>query len=221
MSRPWPTTPPTVAQRAAYADAARAPFWLDQLPARAPDPPLDGSGATDLCIVGGGFTGLWAALHAKADDPARDVVVLEADRVGSGASGRNGGFAVASLTHGLANGLARFPEEMEVLERVGLENYAGLRADLDTYGIDARFEQTGELLALLEPYEVAEARDEAELLRRFGHEVALLDADQMRAEVASPTYAGGLWDRTGAGILDPGRLAAGPRSGTGRRRAHP
>ena len=80
----------------------------------------------DLCIVGGGFTGLWAALYAKALDPARDVVVLEAETAGFGASGRNGGFCVASLTHGIENGLARFPEEMNVLERLGLENFDGL-----------------------------------------------------------------------------------------------
>ena len=210
MPRPWPTTPPTAAQRAAYADASPTPFWLDDLPARDAPQPLDGAPAdADLCIVGGGFTGLWAALHAKADAPGREVVVLEADRVGSGASGRNGGFAVASLTHGLANGLARFPEEMPTLERLGLENFAGLRADLAHHGIDAELEETGELLALLEPHELAAAEQEAELLRRFGHEVELLDDAAMRAEVASPTYVGGLWDRTGAGVLHPGKLAVG------------
>jgi glycine/D-amino acid oxidase-like deaminating enzyme len=211
MPRPWPTTPPTAAQRAAYADAAPTPFWLDDLPARPADPPLEGRVEADLCIVGGGFTGLWAALHAKADDPGRDVVVLEAERVGAGASGRNGGFVVASLTHGLANGLARFADELPVLERLALENFDGIRADLARHGIDAELDETGELLALLEPHELAGAEDEAALLRRFGHEVEVLDGERMRAEVASPTYVGGVWDRTGAGVLHPGRLAAGLR----------
>jgi glycine/D-amino acid oxidase-like deaminating enzyme len=211
MPRPWPTTPPTAAQRAAYADAAPTPFWLDDLPARPADPPLEGRVEADLCIVGGGFTGLWAALHAKADDPARDVVVLEADRVGAGASGRNGGFVVASLTHGLANGLARFADELPVLERLALENFDGIRTDLAGHGIDAELDETGELLALLEPHELAGAEDHAALLRRFGHEAEVLDAERMRAEVASPTYVGGVWDRTGAGVLHPGRLAAGLR----------
>src|SRR5690242_11879544 len=101
MPRPWPTTPPTPAELAAFADARPVPFWLDDLPAREPDVPLTGAADADLCIVGGGFTGLWAALHAKADDPPRDVVVLEAERVAAGATGRNGGFCVASLTHGI------------------------------------------------------------------------------------------------------------------------
>jgi glycine/D-amino acid oxidase-like deaminating enzyme len=211
MPRPWPTTPPTAEQRSAYADATPRSFWLDDLAARPDDAPLTASATADLCIVGGGFTGLWAALHAKADDPARDVVVLEADRIGAGASGRNGGFVIASLTHGLANGLARFPQEMAALERLALENYDGLKADLERHGIDAQLEDTGELLALLEPHELEGAAEEAELARAFGHDVAVLDEAAMRAEVDSPTYRGGVWDRTGAGVLHPGRLVAGLR----------
>lgn len=119
--------PPTAVDRARYADAVPAPYWLDALPAREPHPPLTGAVEADLCIVGGGFTGLWAALAAKADDPQRDVVLLEAATIGFGASGRNGGFVAASLTHGSANGLARFGSEIDVLERLGTENDAGLR----------------------------------------------------------------------------------------------
>jgi glycine/D-amino acid oxidase-like deaminating enzyme len=140
------------------------------------------------------------------------VVVLEADTAGSGASGRNGGFVIASLTHGLANGLARFPEEMDALERIGRENFAGLKADLDAHGIDCDFEETGELLALVAGYQESWRDEEAALLRRFGHEVTVFDGPEMRAEIASPTYRGGVWDRTGAGILDPGRLALGLRA---------
>ena len=58
----------------------------------------------DLVVVGGGYTGLWTALRAKERDPGRDVVLLEAARCGEAASGRNGGFAEPSLTHGFANG---------------------------------------------------------------------------------------------------------------------
>ncbi|MCW2985557.1 MAG: FAD-dependent oxidoreductase [Conexibacter sp.] len=211
MPRPWPTTPPTAAHRAAYADATTRSFWLDDLPARAEDPPLEGVADADLCIVGGGFTGLWAALHAKADDPGRDVVVLEAGRVGEGASGRNGGFLIASLTHGITNGLARFPGEMATLERLAFANYEGLKADLAAHGVDAQFEETGELTALLEPHELGEAEHEAALLREYGHAVDVLDAAAMRAEVASPTYLGGVWDRSGAALVHPGRLVAGLR----------
>jgi NADPH-dependent 2,4-dienoyl-CoA reductase/sulfur reductase-like enzyme len=136
MAFPWPDTAPKAAHRAAFADATVRPYWLDALPPREPEPQLDGPAEADVCIVGAGFTGLWAALQAKADDPGRDVVVLEADTVGFGASGRNGGFALGSLTHGIENGLARFGEEMLQLERLGRENFQGFVADIERLGID-------------------------------------------------------------------------------------
>ena len=80
-------------------------------------------------------------------------MLLEAETAGFGASGRNGGFAVASLTHGIENGLARFADEMPMLERLALENFDGLRADLERHGIDCDFEPTGELLALTDAYQ--------------------------------------------------------------------
>ena len=210
MSDFWPD--PTVRDRAAYADAVVRPYWLDRLPARDPHPPLRGRVDADLCVVGGGFTGLWAALHAKADDPARDVVVLEAETIGHGASGRNGGFLLGSLTHGIANGLARFGDEIAVLERLGHENLAGLRADLDRHAIDCDLELTGDLVALLEPYQDEWIEEEVALLRAYGHDVEVLDGPAMRAEVHSPTYRGGIWDRTDAGLVDPGRLVDGLRA---------
>ena len=147
---PWPTTPPSAAERAAYADAEPRPFWLADLPRPEPAPALVGTVEADLCIVGGGFTGLWAALHARRDDPARDVVLLEGETCGFGASGRNGGFASSSLTHGLENGVARFPEEARELERLGLENLEGLADDLAQLGIDCDLERTGDISVVLD-----------------------------------------------------------------------
>ncbi len=162
--------------------------------------------------MGGGFTGLWAALHAKRDDPARDVVVLEARSVGFGASGRNGGFFSLSLTHGLANGLSRFADELDALELLARENLDGFLADLGAYEIDCDLEQTGELAVALEPHELTWLAEEAALARRFGHDVQIFDAEQMRAEVASPLYRGGLWSRDGGGLLDPAKLVEGLRA---------
>ena len=167
----------------------------------------------DLCIVGGGFTGLWAALRAKALDPGRDVRAAGGrDAPASAASGRNGGFCSSSLTHGITNGLARFAGEMDVLERLGTENLDGLEADLARHGIECDFERTGDLAVALEPHQEAWLEEEAEVLRRFGHECELLDGPAMRAEVASPLYRGGLWNRSGTAMLDPGALAAGLRA---------
>jgi glycine/D-amino acid oxidase-like deaminating enzyme len=210
MPAPWTLTPVTDDERTAYADAEVRPFWLAALPAREPSPPLRGEAEADLCIVGGGFTGLWAALHAKADDPAREVVLLEAKTIGFGASGRNGGFAIGSLTHGLENGLARFGDEIELLERLGRENLAGMLADLEHHGIDCDFELTGELTPSVAAYQDDWPAETAALYGHFGYDVEVFpDAAAMRAEVDSPIYRGGAWVKNGGGVLDPAKLAIG------------
>ncbi|HET6831630.1 MAG TPA: FAD-dependent oxidoreductase, partial [Solirubrobacterales bacterium] len=209
MPSPWPTTPPTAEDRAAYASAVPLPFWLDRRSDPPRYPPLEGSVEADLCIVGGGFTGLWTALHAKRRAPDRRVVLVEGEGIGSGGSGRNGGFVSASITHGLANGLSRFPDEVRTLERLGLDNFAGLRADVEELGIDCDLEVNGELAVALEPHQVEWLAEDAELLAAYGHDVELLDREAIRAEVDSPTYLGALVNRTGEGLVDPGRLADG------------
>ena len=115
------------------------------------------------------------------------------------------------MTHGIENGLARFPEEMETLERLGLENFDALAADLDTHGIACDFEPTGELDVCTDDYQLEWLAEGPELLARYGYECETFDAAAIRAEVASPTYVGGLWVKTGAAVLDPGKLAFGLR----------
>jgi glycine/D-amino acid oxidase-like deaminating enzyme len=161
---------------AALADARPGVFWLDRPERPEPLPPLAATTDCDLLIVGGGFTGLWAALKAKERDPARDVCVLEAERVAFGGTGRNGGFCAASLTHGLLNGVERFPDEIARLEALGMENLAGLRADVERLGIDCALEPSGGLDVATEPYQVGHLREFGELLRRHGHDAELMDA---------------------------------------------
>jgi glycine/D-amino acid oxidase-like deaminating enzyme len=212
VTYPWPREKPSPDQIAAFAGAVPRPYWLDSLSARDPEPRLQGDTDAELCIIGGGFTGLWTALHAKRDRPERTVIVLDSGRCGQGASGRNGGFLDASLTHGLRNGLSRFPEEIEVLERLGRENFAGLRADLEEHGIDPEYEPTGLLTVALEPHELAGLVEEAALLRQYGYEVEVLDQEDVRREVNSPTYLGGLWVRSGTALVHPGKLVEGLRA---------
>ena len=192
----------------ALADSEQKVFWLDSRDAPDPLPPLDGETTCDLAIVGGGFTGLWAALHAA---PEADVVLLEGDRCGWGASGRNGGFLEASLTHGLENGLARWPDEMPAIERLGLENFDAIRATLAERGIDAAWGDAGVIGVATREHEVPGLADAAETAREHGHEVTLLDREAVRAEVDSPTYLAGIWERTGNALVDPARLAWGLR----------
>ena len=213
MPVPWPTMPPTADDRDAYRRSRLGSYWLETLAPRDSHPPLRGTDARcELAIIGGGFTGLWAALYAKQLAPERRVVVLEATRCGDGASSRNGGFLAASLTHGLSNGLARFPQEMATLERLGRENFAQLHADLENYEIDAEYEPTGEIDVAVDPARVAELADEVALARRFGHDVELLDREAIRSEIHSPTYEAAIWDRGGVALVNPAKLVDGLRA---------
>jgi glycine/D-amino acid oxidase-like deaminating enzyme len=206
---PWAGPPPGDRDRRSYADAAPRPFWLDSPHAPAPRPPLEGHTEADLAIVGGGLSGLWTALQAKQIDPAREVVLLEAETLAQGATGRSGGFLSSSLTHGVANGIARFADEMPVLERLGRQNFDRTVVALGQLEIDCDLELNGDLAVALEPHEEPWLAEEAAQLEQLGHDVALLDREAVRAELGSPTYRAALWQRSGAGILDPAKLAWG------------
>jgi glycine/D-amino acid oxidase-like deaminating enzyme len=160
-------------------------------------------------VVGGGFTGLWAGLLAA---PHEDVVLLEGDRCGWGASGRNGGFLEASLTHGLENGLSRFPDEIGRLLELGRENFGAIRETVRARGIDAAWEESGLMDVATRPHEAEGLRYAWDMARRHGEEVAYLDEAAVRAEVDSPTYLAGVWQRGGSASVDPARLAWGLRA---------
>ncbi len=197
------------AAETALRNAEPSIFWLDDPTRPAARAPLEGDTEADLVVVGGGFTGLWTALLAREADPGREVVLLEGDRLASGASGRNGGFVASSLTHGIANGAARFPGEIDRLEQLGRDNLTAIGEAVRAHGIDAAWEETGELAVATRPHELSGLAEHAEALRRRGRDVVELDRDALRAEVDSPTYLGGVWDRDGCALAHPARLAWG------------
>ena len=129
---------------------------------------------------------------------------LEAQRVGWAASGRNGGFCEASLTHGEENGQSRWPDEMQTLTRLGLENLDDIESTIARYGIDCDFERTGMLAVAVEPHQVEWL---AEPDATDGSDV-FLDRDAVQDEIGSPTYLAGRWDRRSTAMVHPAKLAS-------------
>ncbi|MFF1906720.1 NAD(P)/FAD-dependent oxidoreductase [Kitasatospora sp. NPDC058218] len=193
----------------ALSDARPTPFWLEDPGRPAALPALVGDVKCDLLVVGGGYSGLWTALVAKERDPSLDVVLVEGNEVGWAASGRNGGFCAASLTHGFGNGLQRWPAELAQLERLGAANLDGIEATLKRYDIDAEWERTGEIDVATQPHQLAELQEVAEAVAEYGLDVTVLDRDELRAQVDSPTFLGGLWDKEGVAMVHPAKLAWG------------
>jgi len=88
--------------------------------------------------------------------------------------------------------------------------------DLRALDIDAELEQNGDLVVALEPRELADLDDEAELLSRYGYQVERLDGEHVRAQITSKKFIGAIWTRTGSALVNPGRLADGLRVGAAR-----
>lgn len=153
-------------------------------------------------MVGGGYTGLWSALHAARRHPDRRIVLIEADRIGWAASGRNGGFVDASLTHGYENGKSRWPNEIDALEHMGMQNLDGMQAEIAELGLQVDWQRTGMLTVATEPHQIEWLEEAA-----GQGQGRALDQAQVRAEVDSPTYLAGLLSPDTCAIVDPAKLA--------------
>jgi gamma-glutamylputrescine oxidase len=183
----------------------------------APFPALEGGIGADVCIVGGGYTGLSAALHLA--EAGFDVALLEAQRVGWGASGRNGGQVGSGHRRDqawLEKAYGR--ERARMLWDVAEEAKALVRGLVARHGIDCDL-KPGILHAAHKPAHVAEYHAEAEALARdYGYdEIEPLDRAGLAAVLGSPAYYGGAYDRGGAHLhpLDYALGLARAASGAG------
>jgi len=194
----------------ALKDAQLNPLWHDPSIMPETEPSLRSDAKCELLIVGGGFTGLWAALLAKERKPEADIILIEQTFVGDGASGRNGGFLSSSIAHGETNTEAQFPGEEEKIEALGEENITELLATLERYGIDARYEPTGETSVATNPEMVEEMYAEFLEAKEEDEPVTWYDRDAMKKHIKSPLVHAGLRYRDGlSGIVDPGRICWG------------
>jgi glycine/D-amino acid oxidase-like deaminating enzyme len=194
----------------ALKDAEARPVWHD--PEIMPEalPPLASDESCELLIVGGGFTGLWAAMQAKERKPDADIILIEQTFVGDGASGRCGGFLSTSLAHGQTNTQYRFANEADRLDELGTQNMKELLETLERFDIDARYEKTGRMGVALNPQAAVDLHSEYEEAKAEGEDVVWFDEDAVREQVDSPIFFGGMWHRGGQdGVVAPARLCWG------------
>jgi gamma-glutamylputrescine oxidase len=188
---------------------AYPPSWYAAT-AEAPPPraPLKGAARADICVVGAGYTGLSAALHLA--EAGLDVVLLEAQRVGFGASGRNGG-QLGSGQRMEQVALERLvgADDAAHLWRLGEEAKDLVKGLVARHAIDCHL-KPGVAHACFTPREMAGEHAYADhLAARYGYgEIETLDRDAFAALCPSPAYHGGTLDM-GAAHLHPLSYALG------------
>lgn len=166
-----------------------------------PAPPLQESRRADVCVVGGGFTGLSCALELA--QRGKTVAVVEAHRAGWGASGRNGGqFIFGYSTDNLQKTAAQAGVDEKYLFDLSLEAVELLRGRIAKFNIQCDLRQ-GHVLAALNAGHCRELEHMAETMaNRYRYPVRLLDAAETRAAIASRRYCGALADDN-SGHLHP------------------
>jgi len=196
---------------AALQDSVHCPLWHDQPDVR-PEitPSLSQSEHCELLIVGGGFTGLWAALQTKERSPDTDIILIEKTFIADGSSGRNGGFINSSLAHGETNTDHHFPGEADKLYELGQQNMTELLETFKKYSIDARYEAVGETEVATNQHSVDELYKAYHEEKAAGDDVEFFNKEEMQQQVNSPTYLAGLWRKGDQnGIIDPARVCWG------------
>ncbi|BAP44689.1 FAD-dependent oxidoreductase [Pseudomonas sp. StFLB209] len=168
---------------------------------------LQGEVQTDVCIIGAGYTGLSSALFLL--EHGFKVTVLEAARVGFGASGRNGGQIVNSYSRDIDVIERSMPaDQARLLGDMAFEGARIIRDRVARYGIDCDLKDGG-VFAALNPRQMGHLEAQKRLWERYGHnQLELLDASRMRQVVACDQYVGGMLDMSG-GHIHPLNLALG------------
>lgn len=170
-------------------------------------PPLTGHIETDVCVIGAGYTGLSTALFLA--EHGFKVVVLEAAKVGFGASGRNGGQIVNSYSRDLDTiEKQASPREAELIGAMAFEGGRIIRDRISRYAIDCDLKEGG-IFAALTTRQMKHLEAQQQLWQRYGHDqLEPLDRSDIRHEIGSERYLGGLLDRSG-GHIHPLNLALG------------
>lgn len=170
-------------------------------------PALNDAIETDVCIIGAGYTGLSAALFLL--EQGFRVVVLEAAKVGFGASGRNGGQIVNSYSRDIDTvERSTTPEAARLIGAMAFEGARIIRERVERYGIKCDLKNGG-VFAAFNSRQMRHLEAQKALWERYGYDrLELLDRDGMRKVVACERYCGGMLDH-GGGHIHPLNLALG------------
>jgi glycine/D-amino acid oxidase-like deaminating enzyme len=188
-----------------YSDKS---FWLATYGSYTPNPPLQGDLSLDVAVIGGGFTGLSAAYHLCKSEPGMRVAVLEAEVVGYGASGRNGGFSMTLFGLEPAVTKAIFGQQRTVEAHRYMERAVDyVDALVKEHNMRSDYWFPGFIRAATTPGYVKRIQHDLEILTSMGITgLEWWEADQVCSQVNSPLFLGGWWEPR-CGLLNPAKQA--------------
>jgi glycine/D-amino acid oxidase-like deaminating enzyme len=163
----------------------------------------------DVLIVGAGYTGLWTALELLDRQPDLRICVVDAARVGDGASGRNGGWLEPSLTHGVEVGERLFPNEIHELEDIARNALDSFSAFIAAEDLDCDYTPTGTLECAVAAHQLPALQRLADTYQRYGWPVEILDTNGITDYLQSPRPVGAVRAHTRGGVLNPFSLVTG------------
>ncbi|MGD0558096.1 MAG: FAD-dependent oxidoreductase [Streptosporangiaceae bacterium] len=189
-------------------------LWFEGIP-RPRRPPLPGDTEADVAVVGAGFTGLWTAYYLKELDPALDVLLIEADHPGAGASGRNGGWCSAYLPTGLSTLARRHGREAAIaLQRAAIGAVDEIGAVVAREAIACDWSRDGTLLLARNAPQRARLAQRMSEQREFGFGEEWSDVDPLT--LRTPGLLAASFTRHCAAI-QPAKLATGLADAVARR----
>jgi glycine/D-amino acid oxidase-like deaminating enzyme len=187
----------------------KKPFWQENFPRPENLPVADElPGSADVAVIGGGFTGLSAARTLAKSGTS--VVVLERETIGWGASSRNGGITGCGLKAGAQTIFKRYGEKYgHIFWQASLDAVELIKELVQDEGVDCDFHQDGELCVAFKPSHFEGFKADIDWNKRvLGHELHLIPPSELKNEIGSQAYYGGLVDDHGAG-LHPAKLVYG------------
>ena len=189
-------------------------LWLQQaleVENTAASPTLEGTVHADVCIVGGGFTGMWTALQLKQAEPSLDVALLEADICGGGASGRNGGFVMSWWSKFGTLKKTCGVEEALRLARASADAVAAIGDFCREHDIDAHFRHSGWLWVATNKSQLNAWDETVRAIRSAGEDIFIsLPSEEVATRSGSPRHLAGVYEASGA-TVQPALLARGLR----------
>lgn len=178
-------------------------YWRDTEPVD-PGPQLEGERQCDVCIVGGGYTGMWTAHFLKQAEPSLDIQVLEADYAGAGASGHADGFVTPTIGHSLHTVIRGFGHEQA---KAGYAAIGRSILDLRRFcrKVDADFEPNGFYLVATDDDQRRRLNADVTLAAKLGVNYTILEQDEAQGQIGSPAIRAAL--KSPGALVNPHKLA--------------